>query len=198
MFTVISVSIEVVLGMWFAYAGAYPLAFLSAFHIAPAHQVAVFWIGMAIMISGSLLRRHCFRMLGESFTGDVRARPDQHRDRAAAGRTLLQQAAPITVGLRAAGWCHGLDSAADAIAAWRPAVQLGGGSIGLPAAVYTLDAPRNDSTKAKVFTEEVRIAGGTKQFQWVAGGFFDHMKRHYAQDLPVAGFTAVSGAGSGQ
>jgi iron complex outermembrane receptor protein len=68
-----------------------------------------------------------------------------------------------------------------------------GGSIGLPAAVYTLNAPLNDSTKAKVFTEEVRIAGGTKQFQWVAGGFFDHMKRHYAQDLPVTGFTAVSG-----
>lgn len=29
------------------------------------------------MVSGSLLRRHCFRMLGESFTGDVRARADQ-------------------------------------------------------------------------------------------------------------------------
>ena len=42
------------------------------------------------------------------------------------GRTLLQQAAPITVGLRAAGWCAGLDAAADALAAWRPAVQLGG------------------------------------------------------------------------
>ena len=67
----------IVLGMWFAYAGAYPIAFLPVFHIAPAHNVAVFWIGMATMISGSLLRRHCFRMLGESFTGDVRARPDQ-------------------------------------------------------------------------------------------------------------------------
>jgi 3-carboxy-cis,cis-muconate cycloisomerase len=49
-----------------------------------------------------------------------------HRDLPAAGRTLLQQAAPITVGLRAAGWCAGLDAAADALAAWRPAVQLGG------------------------------------------------------------------------
>jgi 3-carboxy-cis,cis-muconate cycloisomerase len=49
-----------------------------------------------------------------------------HRDTPAAGRTLLQQAAPVTVGLRAAGWCHGLDTAADALAAWRPAVQLGG------------------------------------------------------------------------
>ncbi|MDD7938766.1 lyase family protein [Actinomycetospora lutea] len=49
-----------------------------------------------------------------------------HRDRPAAGRTLLQQAAPITAGLRFAGWCAGLDDAARALAAWRPAVQLGG------------------------------------------------------------------------
>ncbi|MFC5137576.1 lyase family protein [Actinomycetospora rhizophila] len=49
-----------------------------------------------------------------------------HRDRPAAGRTLLQQAAPITAGLRFAGWAGGLDDAAAALAAWRPAVQLGG------------------------------------------------------------------------
>jgi 3-carboxy-cis,cis-muconate cycloisomerase len=49
-----------------------------------------------------------------------------HRDRAAAGRTLLQQAAPITVGLRAAGWASGLDAAVRALRGWRPAVQLGG------------------------------------------------------------------------
>ncbi|HSK57553.1 MAG TPA: lyase family protein, partial [Actinomycetospora sp.] len=61
-------------------------------------------------------------------------RPDEHaaalaaahRDVPAAGRTLLQQAAPITVGLRVAGWCAGLDAAVEALAAWRPAVQLGG------------------------------------------------------------------------
>jgi protein-S-isoprenylcysteine O-methyltransferase Ste14 len=29
------------------------------------------------MIAGSLLRRHCFRVLGKSFTGDVRASADQ-------------------------------------------------------------------------------------------------------------------------
>ncbi|HEY2194857.1 MAG TPA: lyase family protein [Actinomycetospora sp.] len=49
-----------------------------------------------------------------------------HRDRAAAGRTLLQQAAPVTVGLRAAGWASGLDDASRALEGWRPAVQLGG------------------------------------------------------------------------
>lgn len=50
----------------------------------------------------------------------------RHRDTPAAGRTLLQQAAPVTVGLRAAGWAHGLDAAADGLTAWRAAVQLGG------------------------------------------------------------------------
>lgn len=50
----------------------------------------------------------------------------EHRDRPAAGRTLLQQAAPVTVGLRAAGWASGLDGAAAAVRSWRPAVQLGG------------------------------------------------------------------------
>ena len=44
-----------------------------------------------------------------------------HRDLPAAGRTLLQQAAPVTVGLRAAGWASGLDAAADALAAVRKA-----------------------------------------------------------------------------
>jgi 3-carboxy-cis,cis-muconate cycloisomerase len=50
----------------------------------------------------------------------------RHRDRAAAGRTLLQQAAPVTVGLRAAGWASGLDAAVAALRGWRPTVQLGG------------------------------------------------------------------------
>ncbi|GLZ54102.1 lyase family protein [Actinomycetospora sp. NBRC 106378] len=49
-----------------------------------------------------------------------------HRDTPAAGRTLLQQAAPVTVGLRVAGWAAGLDGAVAALRAWRPAAQLGG------------------------------------------------------------------------
>lgn len=68
-----------------------------------------------------------------AITADLRTAADAaadlaaaHRDRPAAGRTLLQQAAPVTFGLRAAGWCAGLDAAAAALAAWRPAVQLGG------------------------------------------------------------------------
>ena len=68
-----------------------------------------------------------------------------------------------------------------------------GGSIGLPANAYTLDAPLNDSTKAKVFTEELRFAGNAAKLHWVGGGFYEKMKRHYAQDLPVTGFSAVTG-----
>jgi protein-S-isoprenylcysteine O-methyltransferase Ste14 len=39
--------------------------------------VLVFLTGVALLVSGSLLRRHCWRMLGESFTGDVRASSGQ-------------------------------------------------------------------------------------------------------------------------
>lgn len=40
-------------------------------------QVILFWSGILVLIMGSLLRRHCWRMLGESFTGDVQAREGQ-------------------------------------------------------------------------------------------------------------------------
>lgn len=66
-------------------------------------------------------------------TSDLRRAADaaaalaaRHRDTPAAGRTLLQQAAPITVGLRAAGWMQGLDDAVDLLASWRATLQLGG------------------------------------------------------------------------
>jgi protein-S-isoprenylcysteine O-methyltransferase Ste14 len=60
------------------------LAMFAAFLIAasvPAgrlpHPFALFWTGLATIIAGSLLRRHCWRMLGASFTGTVIVRPDQ-------------------------------------------------------------------------------------------------------------------------
>jgi 3-carboxy-cis,cis-muconate cycloisomerase len=52
-----------------------------------------------------------------------------HRDTVMIGRTLLQQAVPITFGLVAAGWLTGLDDAREALArvrAGRLAVQFGG------------------------------------------------------------------------
>jgi len=68
-----------------------------------------------------------------------------------------------------------------------------GGSIGLPERVYTLDSPLDDATTAKVWTQELRLAGGKDRFRWVAGGFYANTKRDYDQNLRVPGFEAASG-----
>jgi iron complex outermembrane receptor protein len=68
-----------------------------------------------------------------------------------------------------------------------------GGSLGLPQNVYTLDAPLNDATTAKVFTQELRVSSPNENFPWLAGVFFSHIDRKYGQDLPVAGFESLSG-----
>jgi 3-carboxy-cis,cis-muconate cycloisomerase len=62
---------------------------------------------------------------------------DRHRGDLAAGRTLLQQASPITFGLRAANWLGGLDDAAARLASVRDdrlALQFGG-AVGTLAAL---------------------------------------------------------------
>ena len=70
-------SLQVILfGQGIASVGAFPLAWVPALQF-PAHRAGVFAAGVAVMISGSLLRRHCWRMLGSSFTGDVRASANQ-------------------------------------------------------------------------------------------------------------------------
>ncbi|HMD36984.1 MAG TPA: isoprenylcysteine carboxylmethyltransferase family protein [Vicinamibacterales bacterium] len=60
------------------------LAMMSAFVVAgriPSaalpHPVRFLAAGIALMLAGSLLRRHCFRMLGSSFTGAVVVSPEQ-------------------------------------------------------------------------------------------------------------------------
>ena len=65
-----------------------------------------------------------------------------------------------------------------------------GGSIGLSEGVYTLDAPLDDFTRARAFTEEVRLAGNAARFQWVTGAFYANTRRNYGQQLVVTGFTA--------
>lgn len=42
-----------------------------------AHQHFWFWAGVILMVAGALLRRHCFRMLGSSFTAVVVVKPGQ-------------------------------------------------------------------------------------------------------------------------
>jgi 3-carboxy-cis,cis-muconate cycloisomerase len=69
---------------------------------------------------------------------------ERYRDAPMAGRTLLQQAAPITFGLKAAGWLSGLDDVRAELADMRAnglAVQLGG-------AVGTLAALGDDGRAA--------------------------------------------------
>ena len=68
-----------------------------------------------------------------------------------------------------------------------------GGSIGLAERVYSLDAPLDDATKAKVWTQELRFSGGKDRFTWVAGGFYSNTTRDYGQSLLVAGFEALTG-----
>lgn len=67
----------IVFGLWAATAIAFPLAWVPLLRLPDALQPVVFGIGIATLIAGSLLRRHCWRLLGASFTGDVRAAPDQ-------------------------------------------------------------------------------------------------------------------------
>jgi len=68
-----------------------------------------------------------------------------------------------------------------------------GGSIGLPAAVYTIDAPLDDATTAKVWAQELRLAKASDRLSWVAGLFYTQIDRDYGQHLFVNGFQARSG-----
>ena len=71
-------SLQVIMrGQGLANALGFFLAFRPETRFTPSHESTVFFAGVAVMIAGSLLRRHCWRMLGASFTGDVRARADQ-------------------------------------------------------------------------------------------------------------------------
>ena len=67
----------IVVGGAIAMAIAFPLAWVAALRVPTALDPAVFAIGVATIAAGSVLRRHCRRVLGASFTGDVRAHPDQ-------------------------------------------------------------------------------------------------------------------------
>jgi protein-S-isoprenylcysteine O-methyltransferase Ste14 len=73
-----SKSLQVILlGQSLASLASFPLAFVPALQFAPAWRIAALYGGLVLMVAGALLRRHCWRMLGASFTGDVRAHSDQ-------------------------------------------------------------------------------------------------------------------------
>ena len=64
-------------GMWVALVIAYPIAFVKAWSFPGIWHLPLFVAGVLMIFLGSLLRRYCWRTLGEYFTGDVRATPDQ-------------------------------------------------------------------------------------------------------------------------
>ena len=68
-----------------------------------------------------------------------------------------------------------------------------GGSIGLPEAAFSIDAPLNDATTAEVLTQELRFSGGSDRLDWVGGFFYTNIQRDYDQRLLVSGFEATSG-----
>jgi iron complex outermembrane receptor protein len=77
----------------------------------------------------------------------------------------------------------------------RDASQLSGSvtvDLGGTAAQARLDSPLIDRTKLKVFSQELRLAStGETALDWLIGGFYQHVDRHYGQDLPTPGYDAV-------
>ncbi len=67
----------IVSGMGVAMLIAFAIAWVPSLRLPPAWQPAVFGIGISTLVAGSLFRRHCWRLLGASFTGDVRADAEQ-------------------------------------------------------------------------------------------------------------------------
>ncbi|MCY3927539.1 MAG: TonB-dependent receptor [Acidobacteria bacterium] len=70
---------------------------------------------------------------------------------------------------------------------------VAGPTIGLPEAVYTLNAPLFDATAATGLTQELRLASGDEYTHWVLGVFYSTSERDYGQSLPVTGFEAMTG-----
>lgn len=67
----------ILIGMQVGLFISFPIAFVIAFRMPASMSVAAYWTGTVLLIAGSLLRRHCWRVLGEHFTGDVRASAEQ-------------------------------------------------------------------------------------------------------------------------
>jgi len=57
-----------------------------------------------------------------------------------------------------------------------------------------LDSPLYDRTGLNVISQELRVASnGAQLIDWLAGGFFQHVDRHYGQNLPTPGYDALVG-----
>jgi iron complex outermembrane receptor protein len=84
----------------------------------------------------------------------------------------------------------------------RDATQLTGSitfdALGIPAQdAVRLTSPLYDRTGLNVFSQELRVASnGAGMFDWLIGGFFQHVDRHYGQSLPTPTYDALVGAPS--
>jgi len=113
-----------------------------------------------------LVARRAVAVIRDDIRGaaDVAARwADEYRDSPMMARTLLQQAVPITFGLKAAQWLSGLDAARDRLRALDFAAQLGGAAgtlAGLPADPVQRFAERLGLTAPPLpwHTERSRVA----------------------------------------
>jgi iron complex outermembrane receptor protein len=78
----------------------------------------------------------------------------------------------------------------------RDASQLTGsvtyGSFGGSSAETRLNSPLIDTTNLEEWSEELRLAsGGGGMFDWLIGGFYQHIDRTYGQNLPTPGYDEV-------
>lgn len=67
----------IMLGMGLASLVAFPLAWIGPLRFAPSLLVPMFFLGVIAVAWGALIRKRCFRLLGDSFTGDVQVQPGQ-------------------------------------------------------------------------------------------------------------------------
>lgn len=102
-----------------------------------------------------LVSRRALAAISEEMEGVARAcagLADEHRATPMAGRTLLQQALPITFGLKAAGWLVAVERARERLAAVPLTVQLGG-------AAGTLASLGSEGTRVlSLLAEELELA----------------------------------------
>jgi len=68
----------VLMGLNLAMLAAFVLAFVADRATLPGDRAVWLFLGVAVLVAGSLLRRHCFRILGAFFTGAVTIQAD-HR-----------------------------------------------------------------------------------------------------------------------
>ena len=71
-------SLKVILyGIGLASTAAFALAWVEPLRVPRQLDPFVFGLGLMLLVGGSALRRHCWRLLGASFTGDVAAQSEQ-------------------------------------------------------------------------------------------------------------------------